>query len=105
MWLWLKTGRSVPRSETRRFRVRYSQYSQILPNSSFIRTSMPRRFQAARVISPETARSLSNAACILAPNAGPRIRTLTSWLCRKLRQFRLVEPTVDHTPSMTAVFA
>ena len=40
---------------------------------------------------------------ISAANALSRITALTSSLCRKLRQSRLVEPTVDQTPSIDAV--
>ena len=36
-------------------------------------------------------------------NSRPMITALISSLSRKLRQSRLVEPTVDQTPSMTAV--
>ena len=49
--------------------------------------------------------SSANAACICWPNSRPRTTALTSSLSRKLRQSRLVDPTVDQTPSITAVFA
>src|SRR3569832_201229 len=57
------------------------------------------------MMASDSARSCSNIASICAPKSGPSTTALISSLCRKLRQSRLVEPMVDHTPSITAVLA
>src|SRR5512143_1105740 len=56
-------------------------------------------------ISSDSARSLANISSIFAANSLLRITAFTSSLVEKLQKSMLVEPTVDQTLSMTAVFA
>src|SRR5512141_957108 len=62
-------------------------------------------FHFSSRISSDSARSLANIASISAANSLLRITAFTSSLMERLKKSMLVEPTVDQTLSITAVFA
>ena len=74
-------------------------------NHSLTRSVSPLRPHSSFVISFESAMSELNNSSISAAKPVPRITAFPSLFLVKLQRSRLVEPTVDQTPSITAVLA
>src|SRR6185503_4812514 len=83
----------------------HSQYAPSRAVASLTRLHQYRSRQRARTMGWDSATSCANIAFTCAAKPRPRITALISSLCRKLRQSVLVEPMLDHTPSMQAVLA
>ena len=79
--------------------------SSIRAQISLTRSPNPRCAQVCKVICFDITTSSQNIASIFVPKSCPRITASISLFKIVLRQSRFDEPTVDHSPSTTAVLA
>src|SRR3569832_436469 len=83
----------------------HSHYCRLRAAHSLMRSVMPLCVHASWLTSMELRMSSWKASSMLAPNSVPSTTTFTTLLCKKLRTSKLAEPTTDHAPATTAVFA